>query len=97
VSGSIETWNSIQQYFSVLSEAVACQKCSGYRSSRRVSSISVPGVEVVLTASDLRRRWMTSIQELLNYLINVQDPPHQAVHLLVQALKPRKAAAWMTV
>ncbi len=43
---------------------------------------------MVLTTSDLRRRWMTSIQELLNYLVNIQDPSHQAVHLLVQALKP---------
>lgn len=48
----------------------------------------VPGVEVVLTTSDLCRGWMTSIKELLNYLINVQDSSHQAVHLLVQALKP---------
>lgn len=52
-----------------------------------VAFVSVPRVEVVLTTSDLCRRWMTSIQELLNYLINIQDPSHQAVHLLVQALK----------
>lgn len=54
----------------------------------KVSFDSLPGVEVILTTSDLCRRWMTSIQELLNYLVNVQDPSHQAVHLLVQTLKP---------
>lgn len=53
-----------------------------------VSFVSVPGVEVILTTSDLCRRWMASIQELLNYLVHIQDPSHQAVHLLVQALKP---------
>lgn len=31
---------------------------------------------------------MTSIQKLLNNLVDIQDPAHQAVHLLVQALKP---------
>ena len=48
----------------------------------------VPGVEVVLAASDLRRGRVSSVQELLDDLVDVQDPPHQAVHLLVQALKP---------
>lgn len=43
---------------------------------------------MILTTSNLRRRRMTSIQELLYYLINIQDPSHQAVHLLVQAFKP---------
>lgn len=44
---------------------------------------------MVLTASNFCRRWMTSIQELLNYLINIQDPSHEAVHFLVQTLKPK--------
>ena len=48
----------------------------------------LPGVEVVLAASDLRRGRVSSVQELLDDLVDVQDPPHQAVHLLVQALKP---------
>lgn len=52
------------------------------------SFVSVPGVEVVLTASDLCRRWVSTIQELLNYLVHVEDSSHQAVHLLVQTLKP---------
>ena len=50
--------------------------------------VSVPGVKVVLTSSDLCGGRMTSIQELLNDLVNVQNPSHQAVHLLVQAFKP---------
>lgn len=33
---------------------------------------------------------MTSIQELLNYLVNVQNPSHQAVHFLVKALEPTR-------
>jgi len=37
----------------------------------QVSLVSVPGVEVILTTSDLCRGRMTSIQELLNYLVNV--------------------------
>lgn len=43
---------------------------------------------MVLTASDLCRRWVSAIQELLNYLVHIQDSSHQAVHLLVQTLKP---------
>lgn len=45
---------------------------------------------MVLTTSDLCRGWMASIQELLDYLVNVQDPSHQTVHLLVQGLKPTR-------
>lgn len=58
------------------------RNCSSCR-SQEVSFVSVPGVEVVLTTSDLCRGRMTPIQELLDYLVNVQDPSHEAVHLLV--------------
>lgn len=47
---------------------------------------------MVLTASDLGGGWVISIQELLDYLVNVQDPSHQAVHLLVQRLKPTRSS-----
>ena len=36
----------------------------------------VPGVEVVLAASDLSRGRVSSVQELLDDLVDVQDPPH---------------------
>lgn len=55
------------------------------------SGLVLPAVEVVLTASDLCRAGVTTVQELLHYLVHVQDPSHQAVHLLVQALKPTKS------
>lgn len=75
---SRSSWLTISAFHNVVVVVAAVER----------SVLLVPGVEVVLTASDLCRRWMTSIQELLNYQVNIQDPPHQAVHLLVQAFKP---------
>lgn len=50
----------------------------------------VPAVQVVLAAPYLRGTRVASIQQLLYDLIDVQDPTHEAVHLLVQTLKPEK-------
>lgn len=50
----------------------------------------LPAVQVILTPSDLSGTGMVTVQELLNNKIHIQDPSHQAVHLLVQALKPNR-------
>ena len=50
----------------------------------------VPAVEVVLAGADLLRAGMAALHQLLHHLVDVQDPSHDAVHLLVQALKPEE-------
>jgi len=49
---------------------------------------AIPAVEVVLAGADLLRAGVAPIHQLLHHLVDVQDPSHDAVHLLVQALKP---------
>lgn len=61
----------------VHSEASAASFCHwksywvNVNARRSKSQFPVPGVEVILTTSDLCGGRMTSIQQLLNYLVNV--------------------------